>query len=82
MLMEVLVDQTGLTLLSVGHRPELEAFHTRKVELERRDDGARLVRDTVLVEPLSRTLWQRVRRFRPGFRRAAAQTDAEQEPHG
>jgi putative ATP-binding cassette transporter len=82
MLMEVLVDQTGLTLLSVGHRPELEAFHTRKVELERRDDGARLVRDTVLVEPLSRTLWQRVRRFRPRFRRAAEQTDAEQEPHG
>jgi putative ATP-binding cassette transporter len=38
------------TVISVGHRPELEAFHTRKLVLEHRADGARLVRD----EPLQR----------------------------
>ena len=29
------------TLVSVGHRPELEAFHSRKIVLERRRGGAR-----------------------------------------
>src|SRR5262245_5646284 len=29
------------TVISVGHRPELEAFHTRKLVLENRTDGAR-----------------------------------------
>ncbi len=37
--------------LSVGHRAELEAFHTRKLVLEYHPEGARLVRD----EPLPRT---------------------------
>jgi len=36
------------TIVSVGHRPELEAFHSRKVVLERREGGARFVRDTTL----------------------------------
>jgi putative ATP-binding cassette transporter len=33
------------TIIGVGHRPELEAFYDRKIELERRHDGARLTRD-------------------------------------
>ncbi|KAA2237225.1 ABC transporter ATP-binding protein/permease [Salinarimonas soli] len=32
-------------LISVGHRPELEAFHDRRLVLARRPEGARLVRD-------------------------------------
>jgi vitamin B12/bleomycin/antimicrobial peptide transport system ATP-binding/permease protein len=36
------------TVISVGHRPELEAFHTRKLVLEYRADGARLVSDQAL----------------------------------
>jgi vitamin B12/bleomycin/antimicrobial peptide transport system ATP-binding/permease protein len=28
--------------MSVGHRPELEAFHNHKVVLERRKGGAKL----------------------------------------
>jgi len=36
------------TLISVGHRVELEAFHTRKLVLEYRKDGARLVKDEAL----------------------------------
>jgi putative ATP-binding cassette transporter len=57
-LMELLVDRKGLTLLSVGHRPELEAFHTRRIELERRRGGAKLVRDVELIET-HRIFWPR-----------------------
>ena len=37
------------TLVSVGHRPELEAFHSRKITLERRRGGAKLAGDIKLV---------------------------------
>ncbi|MGE0520400.1 MAG: ABC transporter ATP-binding protein/permease [Candidatus Binatia bacterium] len=36
------------TIVSVGHRPELEAFHNRKLVLEYHRDGARLARDEAL----------------------------------
>ena len=39
----------GATLVSVGHRAELEAFHSRKIVLARRKNGAKLVRDIDLV---------------------------------
>jgi len=45
LLMESLPDAT---VVSVGHRPELEKFHTRKLVLEYHPDGARLARDEVL----------------------------------
>jgi vitamin B12/bleomycin/antimicrobial peptide transport system ATP-binding/permease protein len=35
----------NMTIISVGHRPELEAFHERKLVLEAREEGAKLVRD-------------------------------------
>lgn len=37
------------TILSVGHRPELEVFHSRKIVLARREHGARLVADIPLA---------------------------------
>jgi putative ATP-binding cassette transporter len=37
------------TIVSVAHRVELEAFHSRKIVLERRKGGARLVRDIDLI---------------------------------
>jgi vitamin B12/bleomycin/antimicrobial peptide transport system ATP-binding/permease protein len=37
------------TVVSVGHRPELEAFHERKIELEHRPGGARIVSDEELA---------------------------------
>ena len=40
---------TDATLISVGHRPELEAFHSRKIVLERRRGAARFVSDVYLV---------------------------------
>lgn len=38
------------TVVSVAHRPELEAFHSRKIVLERRKGGARLVSDVDLIK--------------------------------
>jgi hypothetical protein len=43
----------GVTLVSVAHRVELEAFHTRKLVLEYRDEGARLVGDEALHPTIS-----------------------------
>jgi putative ATP-binding cassette transporter len=37
------------TIVSVAHRAELEAFHSRKITLERRKGGARLVSDVDLI---------------------------------
>jgi putative ATP-binding cassette transporter len=60
------------TLLSVGHRPELEAFHSRKIVLERRRGGARLVSDIKLVPRPGRSrLLRRLLRKRPGRVQAA-----------
>jgi vitamin B12/bleomycin/antimicrobial peptide transport system ATP-binding/permease protein len=38
-------------IVSIAHRPELEAFHHRKLVFERRPGGARLVDDSVLPPP-------------------------------
>jgi putative ATP-binding cassette transporter len=51
MLMKLLSEELeGLTIISVGHRPELEQFHSRKLVLERRRSGAKLVSDITLVK--------------------------------
>jgi putative ATP-binding cassette transporter len=54
------------TIVSVGHRPELEAFHSRKIVLERRKGGARLVSDIELIpKPGRGRLLRRFLRRRP-----------------
>src|SRR6516165_12039659 len=59
-LMELLVREPDhTTLISVGHRPELELFHTRKIVLERRHGGTRLVSDIHLEDNHSRGLIRR-----------------------
>jgi putative ATP-binding cassette transporter len=70
-LMALLSKQPETTaLLSVGHRPELEAYHNRKVVLERRKGGAKLVSDIKLVRKPGRARFlNRVLRRKP--RRAA-----------
>ena len=48
--MELLTKELdATTIVSVGHRPELEAFHNRKIVLERRRGGAKFVKDIRLV---------------------------------
>ncbi len=44
---------SGVAILSISHRPELEAFHDRRLAFEHRPGGSRLVSDVVLV-PASR----------------------------
>jgi vitamin B12/bleomycin/antimicrobial peptide transport system ATP-binding/permease protein len=52
-LMQLLSDEMeGLTIISVGHRPELERYHLRKLVLERRPGGAKRISDLpLLVKP-------------------------------
>jgi putative ATP-binding cassette transporter len=38
-----------MAIISVGHRPELEQFHQRKITLERREGGAQLASDELLA---------------------------------
>jgi putative ATP-binding cassette transporter len=58
MLMRILSEELhSTTIVSVGHRQELEAFHERKLVLERRAGGARLVRDHV-IKPRGWLPWQ------------------------
>jgi len=47
------------TIVSVGHRPELEKFHTRKLVLEYRPEGARMARD----EPIQQWAFPRPARL-------------------
>jgi putative ATP-binding cassette transporter len=48
-IMQMLTEEMPkVTIVSVGHRAELEAFHSRKITLERREGGARLVSDVDL----------------------------------
>jgi putative ATP-binding cassette transporter len=55
-LMRLLLERLpDATVISVGHRPELEAFHTRKLVLEFRADGARVVSDESLRRTFGRS---------------------------
>ena len=65
--MELLTTELdATTIVSVGHRPELEAFHSRKIVLECRRGGARFVTDINLIpRPGRRRLLGRWLRKRP-----------------
>jgi putative ATP-binding cassette transporter len=54
MLMNLVSERLPKTaIVSVGHRPELEAFHERKVNLVRRKGGAKLITGDVVAPPVS-----------------------------
>jgi len=62
------------TILSVGHRPELERFHDRKLVLEKREGegAADLVRDIALhARRRRRSSWRRAFRRKPRAAEAA-----------
>jgi vitamin B12/bleomycin/antimicrobial peptide transport system ATP-binding/permease protein len=49
-MMELMISELPkATVVSVAHRAELEAFHSRKIVLERRKGGAKLVSDIDLI---------------------------------
>jgi putative ATP-binding cassette transporter len=60
------------TIVSVAHRVELEAFHSRKIVLERRKGGAKLVSDIDLIpRKTKRRLLGRFLRGRKAVKKAA-----------
>ncbi|MBB3461243.1 ABC transporter ATP-binding protein/permease [Rhizobium sp. BK377] len=49
-MMEMVIEELPkVTIVSVAHRAELEVFHSRKITLERREGGAKLVSDIDLM---------------------------------
>jgi putative ATP-binding cassette transporter len=78
MMETVIQELPKVTIVSVAHRAELEAFHSRKITLERREGGAKLVSDIDLIQRkrkrnlVSRLLEQR--RSRPGSSRTPSKT--------
>jgi len=63
-MMQTVIDELSeATIISVAHRAELEAFHSRKIMLERRDGGARLVSDIDLI-PVKERSGSRLRKIR------------------
>jgi putative ATP-binding cassette transporter len=61
-----------MTIISVGHRPELEKFHQRKLVLEARKDGAKLARDIDLPKRRHRRWRWPTRHGRPAAEAKAA----------
>jgi putative ATP-binding cassette transporter len=78
-LMKLLSDELkATTIVSVGHRPELEQFHDRKITLERRRGGAKLVTDIELVpRPSRRKLLHRLLERKRRSRQANSTRAAE-----
>src|SRR5690349_9130371 len=74
MMAMVMSELPKATILSVAHRAELEAYHSRKITLERRKGGARLVSDIDLIprKGKRRLLGRFLRHRRPAEGRKAA----------
>jgi putative ATP-binding cassette transporter len=72
MMETVIREMPKATIVSVAHRVELEAFHSRKIVLERRKGGAKLVSDVDLIPRKGkRRLLGRFLRSRKGMKKAA-----------
>jgi putative ATP-binding cassette transporter len=72
-MMEIVIKELPkATIVSVAHRIELEAFHSRKIVLERRKGGAKLVSDVNLIPRKGgRRLLGRFLRHRKATKKAA-----------
>ena len=73
MLMKLIAERLpNTTIISVAHRPELEAFHERKLVMEAHPEGARLARDVYLVKRRRKKAWKWPprRRAKPKARKA------------
>src|SRR5437899_1542947 len=76
-MMEIVIKELPkATIVSVAHRVELEAFHSRKIVLERRKGGAKLVSDVALIPRKGgQRLLGRFLRHRKGAKKAACTSD-------
>jgi len=74
MLMKLIAERLpDTTIVSVAHRPELEAFRERKLVMEAHPEGARLARDVYLAKRRRKRGWKWSRRgkTKPKARKAA-----------
>jgi putative ATP-binding cassette transporter len=70
--MQLVLDELPKSaLISIGHRPGLDAFHERTLHLQRGPEGARLA-----MRPPTRVLKNRTVKIRNPFRRRARQAPA------
>jgi putative ATP-binding cassette transporter len=82
MLMNLVAERLPETaIVSVGHRPELEAFHERKVNLVRRKGGAKLITGEVVAPPISIVAGLMKRWRAPAAASPATPAATEAEPH-
>lgn len=64
-MMQLLIDDLpNSAVLSVGHRPGLETFHTRELVLVRGEDGARLTKESRARRDKRRALQQKLKQER------------------
>ena len=77
---ELYKDAPEIAVISVGHRPELEAFHERKLTLERRKEGAQLVKDQPLPPSTGLVGLLMARWRRPGAPPRPVNDDGMSEP--
>ncbi|TYL92269.1 ABC transporter ATP-binding protein/permease [Bradyrhizobium rifense] len=73
-MMKMVIDELPkATIVSVAHRVELEAFHSRKIVLERRKGGAKLVSDIDLIprKGKRKLLGRFLRQRKPAAKKAA-----------
>lgn len=81
MMQMVIHELPEVTIVSVAHRAELEVFHSRKITLERREGGAKLVSDIDLIKrKRKRTLLSRVLENRRSPRKAGTASNKARSP--
>ncbi|WHO73034.1 ABC transporter ATP-binding protein/permease [Rhizobium sp. BT03] len=81
MMQMVIHELPEVTIISVAHRAELEVFHSRKITLERREGGAKLVSDIDLIKrKRKRNLLSRVLEKRRAVPKAGTASNKTGEP--
>ena len=81
MMQMVIQELPEVTIISVAHRAELEVFHSRKITLERREGGAKLVSDIDLIKrKRKRNLLSRVLQNRRSPRKAGTAPNKTRSP--
>ncbi|MBB3521664.1 ABC transporter ATP-binding protein/permease [Rhizobium sp. BK456] len=81
MMQMVIHELPEVTIISVAHRAELEVFHSRKITLERREGGAKLVSDIDLIKrKRKRNLLSRVLENRRSPRKARTASNKTRSP--
>jgi len=81
MMQMVIHELPEVTIISVAHRAELEVFHSRKITLERREGGAKLVSDIDLIKrKRKRNLLSRVLENRRSPRKAGTASNKRRSP--